>query len=260
MPSFICRIGKTLYKIKTRGNPGVNLDIAFANAMASVTGSSVRVPKVRTVRAPKIRPVRVPKAHPVKTQKPGGGSNTLKVGMPVIFGRTYGEKTRGVIVKINERKVKVRTLEARGRLNAGKTWNVPPHLITVLNESSQATELSQGRNEDWERPTTRRQRQRHWFEVRKAQYGVNSRQTLAQAILKDPKAPPNEQRWAYAISENEKLEAKYPSRVTQLRQMIQQTQQEIKQTSDPAVIAQKKKLIEEIKSALWEYRAEMRHG
>lgn len=31
-------------------NPGVNLDIAFANAVASVTGSSVRVPKTRTVK------------------------------------------------------------------------------------------------------------------------------------------------------------------------------------------------------------------
>ena len=49
-----------------------------------------------------------------------------KVGMEVIFGRPQGEKTRGVIEKLNIKKAKVKILENRGQdHNAGEVWGVP---------------------------------------------------------------------------------------------------------------------------------------
>lgn len=51
-----------------------------------------------------------------------------KVGMTVIFGRGHGEQTRGIVVKMNEKKAKVQTVEARGkngRSAAGTVWGVP---------------------------------------------------------------------------------------------------------------------------------------
>lgn len=56
-----------------------------------------------------------------------------KIGMRVYFGRENGEETLGEIVKINPKKFKVKTLEARGvRKNhaIGTIWTVPPSLCT----------------------------------------------------------------------------------------------------------------------------------
>ncbi len=54
-----------------------------------------------------------------------------KVGMKVYFGRVNGEKTLGVIEKINPKAAKVKTLEDRGRSRgvAGTIWNVPYSLL-----------------------------------------------------------------------------------------------------------------------------------
>ena len=52
------------------------------------------------------------------------------IGMNVLFGRPNGEKTLGVIVKLNDKKAKVKTLEGRGvRNQAGVVWAVPYSLI-----------------------------------------------------------------------------------------------------------------------------------
>jgi len=54
------------------------------------------------------------------------------VGMKVEFGRHGGEKTLGVVVKMNDKKAKVETTEARGRGGrsaAGTVWNVPYSLM-----------------------------------------------------------------------------------------------------------------------------------
>ncbi len=51
-----------------------------------------------------------------------------EIGMKVSFGRPNGEKTEGIIVKINPKSLKVRTLESRGRTGRsvqGTVWKVP---------------------------------------------------------------------------------------------------------------------------------------
>jgi len=49
-----------------------------------------------------------------------------KIGMEVIFGRGRGEKTRGIVRKINLKKAKVEILEDRGsRSPKGAEWGVP---------------------------------------------------------------------------------------------------------------------------------------
>jgi hypothetical protein len=54
----------------------------------------------------------------------------VKVGDRVIFGRPNGQKTLGVVEKINPRRVKVRTLEERGSGVAGVLWSVAPSLLS----------------------------------------------------------------------------------------------------------------------------------
>lgn len=55
----------------------------------------------------------------------------FKVRDKVIFGTPNGEKTLGVIEKLNPTKAKVKTLEERGRDRpAGQVWNVPYNLLT----------------------------------------------------------------------------------------------------------------------------------
>jgi hypothetical protein len=49
--------------------------------------------------------------------------------MTVTFGRTNGEKTRGVVVKCNPKKAKVQQSEARSGHAVGTIWNVPYALI-----------------------------------------------------------------------------------------------------------------------------------
>lgn len=47
-----------------------------------------------------------------------------KIGMTVVFGRENGEKTEGVIIKMNLKTAKVKTTTARGYREAGKIFNV----------------------------------------------------------------------------------------------------------------------------------------
>lgn len=58
-----------------------------------------------------------------------------RVGMSVQFGRTRGEKTIGVVEKLNPKKAKVRTTEQRGETPAGTVWNVPYSLLSPTDAS-----------------------------------------------------------------------------------------------------------------------------
>lgn len=58
--------------------------------------------------------------------------NDFRVGQEVIFGCMNGEKTKGIITKLNPKKAKVQTTESRGRggrTAAGTTWSVPYSLM-----------------------------------------------------------------------------------------------------------------------------------
>lgn len=60
-----------------------------------------------------------------------------RVGMEVVFGRDTGENTKGVIVKLNRAKAKVRTTEARGNHPAGATWSVPYAMLNAIGADGQ---------------------------------------------------------------------------------------------------------------------------
>lgn len=55
------------------------------------------------------------------------------LNMEVIFGRGNGEYTKGIVVKKNRVKAKVKTIEDRGRTDAGAVWSVPYSLMTPAN-------------------------------------------------------------------------------------------------------------------------------
>ena len=61
--------------------------------------------------------------------------NGMKIGSQVIFGRPNGEKTRGEVIKINRKSVKVRQTEVRygnGRTKQeGQVWNVHPSCLKL---------------------------------------------------------------------------------------------------------------------------------
>lgn len=60
------------------------------------------------------------------------------VGNHVVFGRERGEQTVGVIVKVNSKRCKVRSLTARGsngRSPIGTIWTVPFSLLTPFTGS-----------------------------------------------------------------------------------------------------------------------------
>jgi hypothetical protein len=62
-------------------------------------------------------------------------TSDFKVGDKVVFGRTYGEKTEGTVVKVNRMKLKVRQDESRGMFRAypvGTVWGVPPSLCSKV--------------------------------------------------------------------------------------------------------------------------------
>lgn len=62
-----------------------------------------------------------------------------RVGMNVIFGAIGGEKTRGVVTKMNRVKAKITTTEPRGNTSAGAVWAVPYNLMTIdSNKNSNA--------------------------------------------------------------------------------------------------------------------------
>ena len=53
-----------------------------------------------------------------------------RIGQKVVFGRTRGEKTLGVVVACNNKKAKVQTLESRGKSSpVGTVWSVPYSLL-----------------------------------------------------------------------------------------------------------------------------------
>lgn len=54
-----------------------------------------------------------------------------KVGMTVSFGRGRGAHTKGRVLKVNDKKAKVETLEQRNSNPAGTIWNVPYSLLTA---------------------------------------------------------------------------------------------------------------------------------
>ena len=59
----------------------------------------------------------------------------LRVGMSISFGKLGQEQTDAVVVKINKKNVKVRTVQARRNAPAGTEWNVSPVLITIREDA-----------------------------------------------------------------------------------------------------------------------------
>lgn len=63
----------------------------------------------------------------------------IDVGNYVLFGRGQGEKTIGVVIKINQKSIKVKSLEARGQNKihpAGTVYRVSPEFIELASEGS----------------------------------------------------------------------------------------------------------------------------
>jgi hypothetical protein len=54
-----------------------------------------------------------------------------KVGMTVSFGRGRGAHTKGRVLKVNDKKAKVETLEARNSNPVGSIWQVPYSMLTA---------------------------------------------------------------------------------------------------------------------------------
>lgn len=70
--------------------------------------------------------------------------NDFRVGQEVIFGCMNGEKTKGIITKLNPKKAKVQTLESRGRggrTAAGTTWSVPYSLMLMTGPDADTQKL-----------------------------------------------------------------------------------------------------------------------
>jgi hypothetical protein len=66
----------------------------------------------------------------------------IKKGDKVYFGRGFGEKTLGEVIKVNRVKVKVRQLESRGTYKShpvGTVWTVPVSLLTKADAGSVAS-------------------------------------------------------------------------------------------------------------------------
>lgn len=62
-----------------------------------------------------------------------------KVGMRVIFGREKGEKTRGVVIKMNPSRARVQATEDRGVHDNGAVWQVPYSLIEPAHDAGVET-------------------------------------------------------------------------------------------------------------------------
>ena len=72
----------------------------------------------------------------------------MRIGDIVLFGRGQGEKTLGEVIKVNRKKVKVKTLESRGNGRggaAGAVWGVPPSLCVRANRDGEAVSVPSGR-------------------------------------------------------------------------------------------------------------------
>ena len=65
----------------------------------------------------------------------------MKIGSKVVFGRPNGEQTKGEVIKINRKSVKVRQTEVRfgkgrtvlHRNSVGAVWNVHPNCLRLEN-------------------------------------------------------------------------------------------------------------------------------
>ena len=61
-----------------------------------------------------------------------------RIGQVVVFGRPNGEQTRGEIVKVNPKKLKIITTERRGkngRSPVGSQWTVPKELCVLVGDA-----------------------------------------------------------------------------------------------------------------------------
>lgn len=59
----------------------------------------------------------------------------LRVGMSVSFGQHGKPKTDAVVVKINRKNIKVRTVQGHKNARPGALWNVDPGLITIQDDA-----------------------------------------------------------------------------------------------------------------------------
>lgn len=60
---------------------------------------------------------------------------SFKVGDKVLFGRQFGEKTLGTVVKVNKKSIKIRQDETRGMRRTrpeGTIWRVHPSLVELV--------------------------------------------------------------------------------------------------------------------------------
>lgn len=65
-----------------------------------------------------------------------------EVGMKVIFGRENGQKTLGIVRKMNPKKCRVEILEDRGRKSVkGQVWIVPYSLMSPVKTNVVSNEL-----------------------------------------------------------------------------------------------------------------------
>src|SRR5574338_352653 len=65
----------------------------------------------------------------------------FKKGDKVLFGREFGEKTLGEVVKVNRSKLKVKQLDTRGTYKSypvGTIWTVPPSLCQKADSAGNA--------------------------------------------------------------------------------------------------------------------------
>jgi hypothetical protein len=68
-----------------------------------------------------------------------------RIGMVVEFGRENGERTKGVIVKMNPKKAKVRIIESRGEgrgSQAGSQWGVPYSMMIAVQDATTETAIT----------------------------------------------------------------------------------------------------------------------
>ena len=67
--------------------------------------------------------------------------NVIKPGMSVVFGRTHGEQTLGVVVRVNAKTVTVRQTESRGTMRdypVGSIWRVGRSMVKPVGSSAVA--------------------------------------------------------------------------------------------------------------------------
>jgi hypothetical protein len=78
-------------------------------------------------------------------------TSNFKIGDKVLFGRPNGEKTLGVVEKVNAASLKIRTLESRGHAHgAGVIWRVHPNLVEHAGDNqAPVTSQAPARDSEW---------------------------------------------------------------------------------------------------------------